>query len=89
MPLDTPMKRIIEVLRRGDEVEYGFLGIQLYPDLQPGTPVVIKLPIPGGPAAEAGLLKDDYILSIDGRPIRDHDELMLQVGIGWRETRSR
>jgi serine protease Do len=86
VPLDTSMKRIIEVLRRGEEVEYGFLGIQMARDPLPGTPVRILEPIPGGPAAQAGLLRDDYIWSIAGRRIRDHDDLLLQVGIGLAGT---
>jgi serine protease Do len=82
VPLDTSMKRIIEVLRRGEEVEYGFLGIQMTRDPLPGTPVHILETIPGGPAAQYGLMRDDYILSIAGRKIHDHDDLLLQIGIG-------
>ena len=32
VPLDGPMKRIIDVLVRGDEVEYGFLGVTVPPN---------------------------------------------------------
>ncbi len=82
VPLDAPMRRIIDVLSRGEEVEYGFLGIMMARDLLPGTPVRITGVIPGGPAATAGIQQGDSIVSIDGRPIRDHDDLLLQIGIG-------
>src|SRR5262249_56595454 len=31
IPIDDGMKRVIEVLKRGEGVEYGFLGINLFP----------------------------------------------------------
>ena len=36
------MKHIIEVLMRGDEVEYGFLGVTFLPDASPGRGVMIQ-----------------------------------------------
>ena len=50
VPLDAPMKRIIDVLMRGDEVEYGFLGVKFEPDARPGRGVMIKGVAPGSPA---------------------------------------
>jgi serine protease Do len=35
--------------------------------------------IPGGPAAKAGLLPDDVIVSVDGHPIKNGDELIAIV----------
>jgi serine protease Do len=82
VPFDRAMRRVVEVLRRGEEVEYGFLGIQMTPHPLPGTPARILDTISGGPAAQAGLMRDDYVVSIAGHEIHDHDDLLLQIGIG-------
>jgi serine protease Do len=82
LPMDAAYRRIIEVLRRGEEVEYGFLGISMSRDAPPGTPVLIGDAITGGPAKAAGIAKGDYVVAIDGRPVRDHDDLLLLIGVG-------
>jgi serine protease Do len=35
--------------------------------------------VPGGPASKAGMLPDDIIVSVDGRPIKNGDELIAIV----------
>ena len=82
IPMDAAMRRIVEVLRRGEEVEYGFLGISMTRAPQQGVPVQINEVIPGGPAKEAGLLSGEFIVAIDGRPVRDFYDLVFLVGIG-------
>jgi S1-C subfamily serine protease len=77
IPLDERMKRIIEALRRGDEVEYGFLGITLD---QTGKTAVVGGVTPNGPAAKAGLELHDRIIAINGFPVDDQDDLLLNVG---------
>lgn len=97
VPLDDGMRRILDVLRRGEEVEYGFLGVYLVqPDRLPRGTVRISSLIPGGPAARGEVrgapFRDgrfrilpseggDYILSINGTPIRNNDDLFLAVGM--------
>jgi serine protease Do len=80
LPIDDGMKRIIEVLKRGEEVEYGFLGVHLSKDLlpQPGG-VRIGGAVEASPAARAGLRPGDVILSVGGVPINDYDDLFLAV----------
>jgi S1-C subfamily serine protease len=54
VPLDEGMRRIIAVLLRGEEVEYGFLGVYLMgPESLPEGCVRIRGLVPGGPAAQA------------------------------------
>jgi serine protease Do len=83
MPLDDGARRIIEVLRRGEEVEYGFLGVWMRApnDGVPEGRVQLQGTLPGGPAHSAGLLRDDYIVAINGTPVHDNDELFLQIGM--------
>jgi S1-C subfamily serine protease len=74
LPLDRRMKRIIEVLRQGKEMEYGFLGITLQ---QNGAIGVTS----NGPAEKAGLRTPIRIDSIDGYPIVEQDDLLLNVAV--------
>jgi serine protease Do len=79
VPFDTGMKRIVEVLLRGEEVEYGFLGVSLR-ETRPDKGVQINTISPGSPAHKAGLVAGKYIVSIEGRPVRENDDLFLYIG---------
>jgi serine protease Do len=81
VPLDAGMKRIIEVLKRGEEVEYGFLGVRFHPT-DPRARVGVRLAetIDGSPAQAAGLRAGDYIWAINGKDINDYDDLFLAIG---------
>jgi serine protease Do len=82
IPLDTSTRRIIEVLKKGEEVEYGFLGVILEdPRLRGGRGVYLQQSVLGTPAARAGLRGQDRVVSIDGKPVREQDDLFLHVGI--------
>jgi serine protease Do len=88
MPLDGGLRRIIDMLRRGEEVEYGFLGVYLRPpEKVPDGYAQIEGVLPGGPAQRGGLhggVSDrggDFILSINGTPVHSNDELFLVVGM--------
>jgi serine protease Do len=67
-------------------VEYGFLGVSMERDPLPHEAVRLVGVVEGGPAKAAGLDKDDYVVSIDGRPVRDHDDLLLLVATGLAGT---
>ncbi|HEY1381562.1 MAG TPA: trypsin-like peptidase domain-containing protein [Gemmataceae bacterium] len=81
IPMDAPVRRIVEVLLRGEEVEYAFLGISTRQgsDPEPGGGVMVQAVIPNSPAARAGLMPMDVITRINGRPIRDYDDLFLNL----------
>jgi serine protease Do len=72
-PADHNFRRIVEVLRRGEEVEYGMLGVRL------GETLRISVS-PRGPAALAGLLDNDLITHVNGVPVNSYEELFHQVG---------
>jgi S1-C subfamily serine protease len=79
LPMSAGLRRIIEVLRRGEEVEYGFLGVRFQPFEQGG--VCLQKVIGNSGARQAGLRGGDYILAIDGKPVRHFDDVYLTVGM--------
>ena len=94
IPMDPNFRRIVATLKEGREVEYGFLGISFAPT--PGSRLLENgLPIgdvsQGSPAEKFGLVGyggrggfdtglGDSILAVDGQPLREQDDLNLQVG---------
>jgi S1-C subfamily serine protease len=84
VPLDRGLHRIIDVLRRGEEVEYGFLGVYLDSSGdREGAEKYVHLGnvLSGGPAMAGGLKRGDYILEINGTPVHNNDELFLAIGM--------
>jgi serine protease Do len=82
IPLDVSTQRIIDVLKKGEEVEYGFLGVVM----ERGAPrrgggIRLDMVSPGAPAAKAGLRPGDIITAVDGHPIRNNDDIFLHVGM--------
>ncbi len=80
VPVDARTRQVIDVLARGEEVEYGFLGVLLEPDSRGGRGVFIRDVVPNSPAAAAGLERGDTLVAINGVPVRENNDLFLQVG---------
>jgi serine protease Do len=86
IPVDQTFRRVVDTLKSGREVEYGFLGIQpanLRPrEILAGMRGIrVDRVVPGTPAARPGGLKiDDIITAVDGHPIHEADSLVLEVG---------
>ena len=85
IPVDATFRRAVETLKRGREVEYGFLGIQpmnlSQEEVLRGVQGMRVLQvIPGTPAARFGLRPGDVIAAVDGTPLHDADGLVLNVG---------
>jgi S1-C subfamily serine protease len=85
VPLDASMWRIVEKLRRGEEIEYGFLGVSFDPpsaDANHSDGVLINYVLPNSPAANAEkpLRPQDRIIAINGIRVRDTEDLFLVVG---------
>jgi serine protease Do len=88
VPLDAGMRRIIDVLRGGGEVEYGFLGVRLMePDRYSRGSVRIESLVRGGPLFRGltaeGRTEDSgyFIRSINGTPLQNNDDLFLAVSM--------
>jgi serine protease Do len=89
VPMDAGMWRIVEQLIKGEEVEYGFLGVGFQPSANDDAPpnrtdgVEIGNVISGSPADEAAprrLLAHDIILSVDGVRVFENEDLFVTVG---------
>ncbi|MBA4188812.1 MAG: hypothetical protein C0467_12505 [Planctomycetaceae bacterium] len=77
MPADGNFRRVVDVLRKGEEIEYGFLGVTLG---RGRMGVGVDQPTPNGPAAAAGIETGDEIIRVNGVPIEGFDDLLMQVG---------
>ncbi|HEY1190246.1 MAG TPA: PDZ domain-containing protein [Gemmata sp.] len=81
LPVDDKCRRIIDVLKRGEEVEYGYLGVSLVTGRNNFNPNVVQIgaTVPNGPSALAGLRENDIITHIDGVRIRKYEELLTSI----------
>jgi S1-C subfamily serine protease len=84
IPVDETFLRIVEALRQGREVDYGFLGVKMRNldarDMAAGKQgMLVDDTVAGMPAHRVGLQRDDVITHVNGRPIYDADGLVLNV----------
>ena len=86
IPVDPTFQRIVDRLRSGKEVEYGFLGVGpeniASPSVESENVVGVRLRqvLPGTPAARAGLLVDDIVTHIGEDAVVNTDQFMLFIG---------
>ncbi len=81
MPMDNNLRAIVEVLKRGEEVEYGFLGVSMHRDDRRAEAYQIEFVIDNSPAQRAHLHAGDSIISINGERIHDSNELFFNINI--------
>jgi serine protease Do len=82
IPFNADTRKIVEVLKRGEEVEYAFLGVNM-PDPRFGMDrdgVRIGGVVRGMPAERAGIHAGDVIVSINGEAVRKNEDLFLLIG---------
>jgi S1-C subfamily serine protease len=78
LPIDATMRRIIDTLGQGKEVEYSFLGVQFEdPILVEG--VVLKGIVNNSPAFHAGLKPGDKIVALNNTPVKEIDDVVLPL----------
>jgi serine protease Do len=88
VPLDADMWRIVDKLKKGEEVEYGFLGVQIDPRPEnPNQKDVIIISSVQGSGAEMPendgshkIAAGDRILTIDGVRLQNNDDLFAILG---------
>jgi putative serine protease PepD len=77
VPIDT-LRDISRELERRGSVRRAYLGVSTS-DPQRGQGALVVEAVEGEPAAEAGLRVGDVIVSIDGRRVRDSDDVVTAV----------
>ncbi|MSR56792.1 MAG: PDZ domain-containing protein [Planctomycetaceae bacterium] len=96
LPVDDSTRRIIEALKQGKEVEYGFLGItpeDVFPSefqgelsgiaakyRQYGAARILKV-LGNLPADRAGIKANDLVLRVGEKPILSTNDLMREIGL--------
>ncbi len=84
IPINTVMRRVIDALKQGREVEYGMLGVgfgQTVVDASRGGRgrLAVSQVYQGGPAARGGLQAGDIITRVGVRPVDDVDAVQLAI----------
>jgi serine protease Do len=86
-----PSKKVVEVyndlVSPSHKVTRGSIGIEFHQELSGAVNrvygfkegVIITKIIPGGPAEKGGLKQRDIITAIDGRPLKDGDDLVNEI----------
>lgn len=91
IPVNASMRRIIDVLKRGEEVDYGFLGVGF--EERPGNGqrgIILSQVGKGTPADLDGKLKDrDILLTVNGKPINTSDDIFIVIGTQLAGTKVR
>jgi S1-C subfamily serine protease len=73
--LVAPMKKGMEIARQHEQPEVkSYFGVNEFNNTDDGV-IFECVSAPGGPADKAGLVGGDVILSIDGQPIREEDQI--------------
>jgi serine protease Do len=87
MPSNTVISVYNQLIGPEHKVVRGSIGIQFQPVITSAVAkmydatsgVLISSVVPGEPAAKAGLKPYDVIVSIDGKPVKDGDELVNNI----------
>ncbi|HEV3080482.1 MAG TPA: trypsin-like peptidase domain-containing protein [Gemmataceae bacterium] len=82
IPIDKRMKRIIDKLKAGEEVEYGFLGVTSPKPEEPGLVDIV----PRSPAAKAGMRTGDLVVSVAGERVRDAEDIFFTVATSLADS---
>src|SRR5205807_1927845 len=80
IPFGTGLRRILDVLRKGEEVEYGFLGVAVDQKAGRTEGVVLEEVTPGSPADLAGLKPRQTLFTVNGTAVHESDDLFLELG---------
>ncbi|MFZ9860997.1 MAG: trypsin-like peptidase domain-containing protein [Gemmataceae bacterium] len=80
IPMDPNYRRLVEVLKKGQEIDYGFLGVQIDPVGTGGNGVLIQNVTGNTPAAMAGMNRGERIISIQGQRLETQEDLFFYTG---------
>jgi S1-C subfamily serine protease len=76
------VSRVAEILLTRGRMGRGFIGVGMHPVRLPdgGIGLVILSIEPNGPAAQAGIVVGDVLLTLNGHAVRDTDDVQAQLG---------
>jgi serine protease Do len=81
IPVDDAFRETVDKLKAGEERTHGLLGITFRRDEgRPGNGVRVDMIYAAGPARQADIRPNDVIKAVNEQPIRDGDDLMLNIG---------
>lgn len=92
LPVST-VTRVADELARTGRIARGYLGLGMQPVRLPDairaslglaqeSALIVVTVEPDGPAARAGVLLGDVLVSLDGHPLRDLDDVQARLGGG-------
>ena len=88
VPITAETRRIIERLKRGETITYGYLGIEIQDvdeehaktsGAEAGMGAYVARVIPDAPAAKGGVKDGDVIVAVGDAPVRDPDDVVQIV----------
>lgn len=81
IPVNDTFRFVVEKLKAGRSVPYGFLGVAPDDSFHPASPgVLLTNVVRGTPAAQADLHPGDIVTHVEDESLRTPDDLMLHVG---------
>jgi serine protease Do len=88
VPLTAETRRIIERLKKGEEIAYGYLGVEIQEvgedeakesGAEQGQGAYVAKVLPDAPGAKAGLKEGDVITQVGEAPVRDPDDVIQAI----------
>jgi S1-C subfamily serine protease len=83
IPMNATIRRAIDTLKQGREVEYGMLGVGFsaspFGPNRERSPLSVSQVYATGPAARAGLRESDVLTHVGDEPVHDVDGVQLAI----------
>jgi len=88
VPISAETRRIIERLKKGEEIVYGYAGIEIQEvtdveakaaGAEVGNGAYVARVMPDAPGAKAGIRAGDVVVAVGDRPVHDPDDVIQAV----------
>jgi len=90
VPITRATRKIIERLKKGEEIAYGYVGIEITEvgqeqaretKAEVGQGAYVVRVVPDAPGAKAGLKQGDVVLAVNGDPVHGPDDVIQMVQV--------